>query len=221
MPKIKAILFDMDGTVLDTEKIHKECWEQAMKDIGVDYAPNTFYDLIGLNDDSTRDYFKKHYALTDEQYTKMSTAAYENSQKFVDLKGIPVKKGYFELSDFLLENGLKRALVTSSVCSIALHNLEKAGIETPFNVIVGGNSVKHGKPAAEPFLKAAYFLKLEPCECLVVEDSANGVRAAHNAGIKCVYVKDMVDIPEDVKSLAEYEADSLDKIIEIITDLNH
>lgn len=220
MAKIKAVLFDMDGTILDTEKIHKECWEQAMRDIGVDFLPTTFYDLIGLNDKSTCEYFKKHYGFTDEQYTKMSVSAYSLSREFTTTKGIPVKKGFFELSDYLAENGIKRAIVTSSMVSEALHNFERARIETPFDVIIGGDCVNEGKPSAEPFLKAVEALGLSAEECIVAEDSANGVRSAHNAGIRCVYIKDMVDIPDDVKALAEFKAESLEEIIGIIGSVN-
>lgn len=217
---IKAVLFDMDGTVLDTERIHKECWEQAMGDVGVEYLPTTFYDLIGLNDKSTRDYFRSVYGFTDELYAEMSTAAYNRSREYGTVKGIPVKKGFFELSDYLSERGIKRAVVTSSLVSEALHNFERAGIDVPFDIIIGGDSVNEGKPSPEPFLKAAAALGLSTDECVAAEDSANGVRSAHNAGIKCVYIKDMVDIPDDVKALAEYKAESLDGIIRILDSLN-
>lgn len=220
MAEIKAVLFDMDGTVLDTERIHKECWEQAMKDMGIMYSSTTFYDLIGLNDKSTMDYFKTHFNFTDEQYIKMSVSAYQNSQKYADLRGIPVKKGFFELSDYLLEHKLKRALVTSSICSVALHNLKKARIDVPFDVVIGGDSVTEGKPAPEPYARAAEKLGLDPNECLAVEDSANGIRSAHNAEIKCVYIKDMVDISDDVKALADYRAENLEEIIGIIDKIN-
>ena len=220
MAEIKAVLFDMDGTVLDTERIHKECWEQSMKDMGIAYSPTTFYDLIGLNDKSTMDYFKTHFGFTDEQYAKMSISAYENSQKYADLRGIPVKKGFFELSDFLLEHKLKRALVTSSVCDIALHNLKKAKIDVPFDIVIGGDSVTEGKPAAEPYAKAAEKLGLNPSECLAVEDSANGIRSAHNAKIRCVYIKDMVDISDEVKALADFKSETLEEVIGIIDRIN-
>ena len=217
---IKAVLFDMDGTILDTEKIHKECWELAMRDIGIQYLPTTFYDLIGLNDNSTRDYFFKVYGMTDEQYAKMSMAAYSRSREYGTVRGIPVKKGFFELSDYLAEQGIKRAVVTSSIVSEAVHNFERAKIDIPFDVIIGGDSVNEGKPSAEPYLKAAKALGLSAEECIVAEDSANGVRSAHNAGIRCVYIKDMVDIPHEVKALAEFEAESLEDVIGIIGSIN-
>lgn len=220
MSKIKAVLFDMDGTILDTERIHKKCWEQAMRDIGVDFLPTTFYDLIGLNDKSTCEYFKNNYGFSDEQYRKMSVSAYALSREYSVTKGIPVKKGFFELADYLAENKIKTAVVTSSFCSEAVHNFHRANIYTDFDIIIGGDSVSCGKPSAEPYLKAAEGLGLAPCECIAAEDSANGIKSAHNAGVRCVYIKDLVNIPEEIKALAEYEASSLDKIIDIIEKSN-
>ncbi|MCM1299309.1 MAG: HAD family phosphatase [Firmicutes bacterium] len=217
---IKAVLFDMDGTILDTERIHKTCWEQAMADMGIDFTPTTFYDLIGLNDLSTRNYFKKNYGFTDEQYDKMSRAAYTCSREYTTEKGIPVKAGFFELAEFLVKNGIKTAVVTSSLCSEAVHNFKRAYITVPFDAIIGGDSVTDGKPAPEPYEKAAAAVGIPKEECLAVEDSANGIRSAYAAGIRCVYIKDMVDIPDEVKALAEFKADSLDKVIGIIRETN-
>lgn len=217
---IKAVLFDMDGTILDTERIHKVCWEQAMADMGISYAPTTFYDLIGLNDPSTRDYFRKNYGFSDERYEKMSKSAYTHSREYTVQNGIPVKAGFFELADFLVKNGIKTAVVTSSVCSEAAHNFQRANITVPFDVIIGGDSVTNGKPDPEPYAKAALELELPAEECLAVEDSSNGIRSASAAGIRCVYIKDIVDVPQEVKTLAAYQADSLDEIIDIIGELN-
>ncbi len=217
---IKAVLFDMDGTILDTERIHKICWEQAMADMKISYTPTTFYDLIGLNDPSTRNYFKKNYGFTDSQYEKMSTAAYDHSREFTEEKGIPVKAGFFELADYLVKNGIKTAVVTSSICSEAAHNFKRANITTPFDVIIGGDSVNNGKPDPEPYAKAAKALGISPEDCLAVEDSANGLKSTYAAGIKCIYIKDIVDVPQEVKVLAAYEVNSLDKIIGIIGEIN-
>ena len=77
-----------------------------------------------------------------------------------------------------------------------------------------------GKPSPEPYLKAAEALGLSPEECLAVEDSANGIRSAHAAGTKCVYIKDIADISEDAKALSAHQTTSLDKIINIIGELD-
>lgn len=217
---IKAVLFDMDGTILDTERIHKRCWEQAMADMGISFSPTTFYDLIGLNDLSTKNYFKKNYGFTDDQYEKMSRSAYTHSREYTVKNGIPVKAGFFDLSDYLIKNGIKTAVVTSSICSEAAHNFQRANITTPFDVIIGGDSVTKGKPDKEPYENAAVAVGISKEECLVIEDSTNGIKSAYAAGIRCVYIKDMVDIPEDVKALAEFSADNLNDVIGIINNIN-
>ncbi len=146
----------------------------------------------------------------------MSASAYGLSREYGITKGLPVKKGFFELSDYLVKNDIKTAVVTSSFRSEAIHNFQRANINTPFDIIIGGDCVDNGKPSGEPYLRAAEGLGLDPDDCIAVEDSSNGIRSAHNAGITCVYIKDIADIPKEIKALAEYEAESLDKVIEII-----
>ncbi len=211
----------MDGTIFDTERIHKECWEQAMRNMGISFSSDTFYDLIGLNDKSTFEYFRNRYGFTGTQYAEMSASAYGLSREYGITKGLPVKKGFFELSDYLVKNNIKTAVVTSSFRSEAIHNFQRAGIDTPFDIIIGGDCVNNGKPSGEPYLRAAEGLGVAPSDCMAVEDSSNGIRSAHNAGITCVYIKDIADIPGEIKALAEYEAESLDKVIKIIENILH
>lgn len=217
---IKAVLLDMDGTIFDTERIHKICWDKAMEEAGIPYTPSTFYDLIGLNDESTKNYLLKNFGISEKNYTDLSIYAYELSQRYTRENGVPVKKGFFELQKYLKEQGIKTAVVTSSICSVAENNFILADITIPFDAIIGGDSVTNGKPDAEPYAKAAEKLGLSPNECLAAEDSTNGIKSAHAAGIKCVFIKDIVDVPPEIKSLAAYEAESLDKIIDIIGDMN-
>lgn len=217
---IKAVLLDMDGTIFDTERIHKICWDKAMEEAGIPYTPSTFYDLIGLNDESTKNYLLKNFGISEKNYTDLSVYAYELSQRYTRENGVPVKKGFFELQKYLKEQGIKTAVVTSSICRVAENNFILADITIPFDAIIGGDSVTNGKPDAEPYAKAAEKLGLSPNECLAAEDSTNGIKSAHAAGIKCVFIKDIVDVPAEIKSLAAYEAESLDKIIDIIGDMN-
>lgn len=217
---IKAVLLDMDGTIFDTERIHKICWDKAMEEAGIPYTSSTFYDLIGLNDESTKNYLLKNFGISEKNYTDLSIYAYELSQRYTRENGVPVKKGFFELQKYLKEQGIKTAVVTSSICSVAENNFILADITIPFDAIIGGDSVTKGKPDAEPYAKAAEKLGLSPNECLAAEDSTNGIKSAHAAGIKCVFIKDIVDVPPKIKSLAAYEAESLDKIIDIIGDIN-
>lgn len=217
---IRAVLFDMDGTVLDTERINKMCWERAMVETGYHFKENVFFDLVGLNDKSTGQYFADNFGFTHEQFEQMKTAAYNYSRAYKAEHGVPIKQGFLHLSDFLREQNIKTAAVTSSTRLEAKHNFQGAGIEDRFDLIIGGDSVTTGKPSPEPYLKAAEALGFHPSECLAAEDSANGIRSAHAAGIKCVYIRDMVDIAEEAKALADYKANTLDELIKIIGELN-
>lgn len=217
---IKAVLFDMDGTVLDTETVHKIAWDRALTEASVPIAEDTFYSLIGLNVQSTGQYLKEHFGLEEDAFLQVNSNAVRYSYEYIEQKGLSVKKGFHALSDFLLQNGIKSVIVTSSEQEDARANLGKAGILDRFDGIIGGGDVEKGKPSPEPYLKAAALVGLSPSECIAAEDSANGVRSAYNAGITCVYIKDMIDIPQEVQALAAYHEESLDKIIKIIEKEN-
>ena len=217
---IRAVLLDMDGTVLDTERIHKICWQRAMAETGRYFEEKVYFDLIGLNDKGTGQYFADNFGFTPEQFEQMKTAAHDYTRAYTAEHGVPIKQGFIQLSDYLREQNIKTAAVTSSTCLEARHNFQSADIEDRFDLIIGGDSVTAGKPSPEPYLKAAQELGFHPSECLAAEDSANGVRSANAAGIKCVYIKDIADIAEDAKALADYKANTLDELIKIIGELN-
>lgn len=209
-PQIKAVLFDMDGTVLDTEPIHKTAWEKAMESFGLERHRDLLYKCIGLSDAAMKKLFFEQIGVEnfDEIYSEARKEA-----KAIKSKGIPVKKGFTELNGYLKESGIKSAIVTSSAHSDAERDLTRAGIRGCFDLILGYGDYTESKPNPEPYLKAARFLGFTPDECLAAEDSENGVLSASRAGIKCVYIRDIIDIPEEVKTLAFKEAESLLEII--------
>lgn len=217
---IRAVLLDMDGTVLDTERINKICWQKAMSEEGCNCEDKVYFDLVGLNHKSILEYFVVNFGFTHEQFNQMAAVAIDYSRAYKARHGVPVKQGFIQLSDYLRQQNIKTAAVTSSTCLEARHNFQGAGIEDRFDLIIGGDSVTTGKPSPEPYLKAAEGLSLQPCECLAAEDSANGIRSAHAAGMDCVYIKDIADIAEDAKALATYKASALDELIEIIGNIN-
>jgi beta-phosphoglucomutase-like phosphatase (HAD superfamily) len=98
--------------------------------------------------------------------------------------------------------------------------LTRTGIIGRFDGIIGGDDVEHGKPNPDPYVKAAELAGFPPDECLAVEDSINGIRSAVTAGIRCVYIKDFLDIPEEIEAIAYKKVNSLDKIIDIIIQEN-
>lgn len=217
---IRAVLLDMDGTVLDTERINKICWQKAMSETGYHFEDKVYFDLVGLNHKSIYQYFVDNFGFTQKQFEQMTASAVSYSRAYKAEHGVPVKQGFIQLSDYLRQQNIKTAAVTSSTCLEAQHNFQGAGIEDRFDLIIGGDSVTAGKPSPEPYLKAAEGFDLLPCECLAAEDSANGIRSAHAAGMDCVYIKDIADIAEDAKALATYKAAALDELIAIIGHIN-
>lgn len=203
----------MDGTVIDTEPIHKTAWEKAMESFELKKHWDLLYKCIGLSDAAMKKLFLEQLGVKnfDEIYAEAVKIA-----RVVKSKGIPVKKGFMELSVFLREKGIKSAIVTSSSHDSAVHDLTRAGVRDCFDLILGFGDYTESKPDPEPYLKAAAFLGFAPEECLAAEDSENGVLSAVRAGIKCVYIRDIIDIPEKVKTLAYREAESLLDIISLI-----
>lgn len=196
---IKTAIFDKDGTLIDTEPLHLRMWVEALKERGYPATDEILKECIGLNypsmDTLLKGYFGESFNINDlYPYVNEKTREYELKY------GIPVKKGFFELSDFLISKGIRSVIATSSMHAEAEFCLKHTGIEDRFDGIVGGDEIENGKPSPEIFLKAAALMNSAPSECIIFEDSENGVKAALAAGIKCFYIPDMKEIPEELQA---------------------
>jgi HAD superfamily hydrolase (TIGR01509 family) len=194
--RVKAVIFDMDGLMFDTERIAQTAWQHAASKFGYDFPAETYAGIIGL-------------ALPDvAQYTRTTFGAnfpfdsiYLRKQELVDewitIHGTPLKAGLLELMDQVERADLRMALASSSGKGIILRNLEHAGLQAErFNAIVGGDEISRGKPAPDIFLAASRRLGAMPAECLVLEDSNTGIQAACAAGMIAIMVPDMLS-PSD------------------------
>lgn len=195
---IKAILFDMDGTVLDTEPLSKLAWSTILTENGYMFTDKMFYEHTGLNPASTEKLYKS-YLGEDFPYYEMRKKVHLFREDYRNKHGIAIKKGFFELSDFLRENNIKAVIATSTPRTEAEHYLEIAGIRDRFDYIIGGDEITEGKPKPEIYLKAAKLAEAETDECIAVEDSTNGILSALNANIKCVYIHDFSDISKELE----------------------
>lgn len=195
---IKAILFDMDGTILDTEPLSKLAWSTVLTENGYSFTDEMFYKHTGLNPTSTEKLYKS-YLGEDFPYWEMRKKVHIFREDYRSKHGIAVKKGFFELSDFLRDNGIKSVIVTSTPSAEAKRYLEIAGIADRFNSMICGDEITAGKPAPEIYLKAMKLADAEKEECIAVEDSTNGILSALNAGLECVYIHDFSDIPKDLE----------------------
>jgi HAD superfamily hydrolase (TIGR01509 family) len=205
-----SVIFDMDGTLLDTQSICVPAWEYAGKKQGFTGVGDCIYKVCGMNEIGWSAYLAEHFPDLDLELFKdtMRTYIIENGK-------VRYKKGARELISFLKEKGIKLALASGSSRASIDHHLKEVGAEGVFDVIVGGKDVENGKPAPDIFLLAAQKLGEDPQNCFVIEDSSNGIRAGYAAGMKCIGVPDIAPFPEDVRDLMSFHISSLDEAIGI------
>ncbi len=197
----RAIIFDMDGLLLDSEVLSMEALVLAGRDLGLDLPDAFCRSLIGLPLDQCRIVIGERYGdgLPLDRYVARHA---ERLAEIVATGRLALKRGVLELLDVLDRRHLPRAVATSSSCVRAMHHLGLVGIADRFDTIVTRDEVSQGKPHPEPFLTAAARLGMRPADCLALEDSHNGVRAAHAAGMRVIMVPDLLAADDDMRAMA-------------------
>lgn len=192
-----AVLFDMDGLMIDSERAVLECWRIAAAEHALEFDDTLLHSMVGLHDrlchamlvERFRDADIDAVSLrTDELYTARVEA------------GLPLKAGIAELLAWLDALGIPKAVATSTKRVRAEQNLARTGLARHFEVVVTGSDVEHPKPAPDIYLKAAGLLGVAPAQCLVLEDSEPGVRAALAAGMTPIQVPDIKAPSEEVRA---------------------
>lgn len=218
MGKIKGIIFDMDGVLVDTERISYKFWIEAFEKYGYEYTMDTHLSIIGRNNESIRNVLRNSFGEDfplDDIYKHRS----EGIIKYLEEQGTPIKLGVYELLGFLEENNYKIAVATSTHRERALKRLESVGINGRFDAMVCGDEVKHSKPNPEIFLKAAKKLGLEPIECIVVEDSPAGVEAGYKGGMNVINVPDMKEADDKIREQSVSVCENLLEVIEYLKSI--
>lgn len=190
MKQIKAVIFDMDGILFDTERLSKEVWNNVGKKWGCEFDEEFLSGLRGGNLTMLKQAFFAKFGgdLDFESIWKEKTQLFLQR---LETEGVPVKKGARELLPYLKEKGYLLALATGSGGNQTMWNLRNTGLENYFDAMVCGDQVTKSKPNPEIFLKAAEKLHTEPQQCLVIEDSINGITAALEGGFCVVMVPDL------------------------------
>ena len=193
--KVKGVLFDMDGVILDTEKLYTRFWCEAAQALGF---PMTHEMALGMRSLSREvgERQLKAYLGEEVDYQQVRNMRIEMMTTFINENGVELKPGIHELLAFLKENGIKTSIATSSPLDRTKEYLSQVGLVDAFDELVSGNMVEHGKPAPDIYLYAAAKLGLKPEECLVLEDSPTGLLAAYRAGCIPVMIPDQ-DQPDE------------------------
>lgn len=195
----EAAIFDMDGTLLDTEAVFRDIVFDVCTELGFEMTHDVHRSMVGSSHETTNRLLIEAYgvafpyALFDE---KCRVSMRERSHA-----GVPVKPGAVEFITELRARGIPAAVATSSRNPHAEHHLSAAGLLDLFETVVTRDDVVNPKPHPEPYLTAAERLGVNPRRCLALEDSHSGVRAAHAAGMQTVMVPDLVGPNDDIHAL--------------------
>lgn len=195
----KGAIFDMDGLIFDTEKIYHKVWKIIGKEYGYDITEDVIFNMMGLNYESSLNYltsvFGKNFPF-DEIRDKKDLMVKET------LKNNPpqIKPGFKELIDYLKSKKKKIALATSTGKEKATKLLKSANISNVFDETVFGDEIKSSKPNPEIFLKAAEKIKTDIKECIIFEDSFNGIKAAYSSGGIPIMIPDTAEPNDEIKT---------------------
>ena len=205
----QAVIFDMDGTLLDTESVFKTIVFEVCTELGFEMTDAVHMSMVGGSHERTSQLLIEAYGVT-FPYTLFDERC-RVIMRERSLSGVPVKPGAREFIGELRERGIPAAVATSSRNPHATHHLGAAGLLDLFETVVTRDDVVNPKPHPEPYLTAARRLGIDPLQCLALEDSHSGVRAAHAAGMQTVMVPDLVSPDDAIRALG----------ISVVESLNH
>ena len=218
MSGFRAVVLDMDGLMLDTERVAVECWIESARVSGWEISRETCLTMVGLDHRASRqkllDAGGRSFPL--DEVSKRGRVRYLERLRG---EGVELKPGIVELLDWLDARGVPKAVATSTMCGLALEKLELAGLRERFETIVCGDQVPKTKPAPDVYLAATAQLGFDPRACIALEDSDTGLRAAHGAGLACIVVPDMMAPREEYAGLAHAVVESLDEARTVVEGL--
>ncbi len=207
---IQAVIFDMDGVIFDSERLYLEYEKKIAQAHQILNEEDVAKKCIGVTEEETRRIHMEVHG-PDFPYDTFRHEIMAEFEKRAD-QNMPLKPGVFELLHFLQQQNIPIAIASSTQTRIVWKELTDAGIITFFQHIVGGDQAGRSKPAPDIFLKAAEKLEENPKNCLVIEDSYNGIRAAHAAAMMPIMVPDLLEPTSEMQMLAMQILPSLNAV---------
>lgn len=215
MSMIKLVIFDVDGTLVDSESIYVKAAIKNMEVNGYNIPMSVIMGIIGQNRVASR---KLIESSQDESfdYDKYIKDYEKIRSEFIKNEPLKLKKGALNILNYCKEHDIKIAIATSTYREKQVKVLTNLGIIDYFDYMVFGDEIKNSKPAPDIYLKVYEHYNYDKDEMIIYEDSNNGILSGYNAGIRVVYIKDIVDVKEDTLALCYKQVKDLDEGIEIL-----
>ena len=205
---IKAVIFDVDGTLLDTERIYMQAWKEAAAELGYEITDELLRKTRAINVKDAARIFEAEIG-NGFSYDTVRVVRVRIAEEIIHRESPILKPGVLELLDYLEQTGVRLAVASSTNTQTTKDHLALSGIADRFQVIVGGDMIVKGKPHPDIFLKAAELMGVDPVNCMVVEDSPAGIRAGSAAGMQVVLVPDQAAITQEIIDLSDVVLESL------------
>lgn len=211
MKRFEAVIFDMDGLLIDSEQLALEAFEVTCTHYGIEGLESAVHACIGTNAQKTREILTPHLEPA-VSYTEFREHWEAHYQAAIHSDRLQTKPGAQQLLAHLANLKIPTGLATSSGKEKAKGKLHRTGLIDYFSVIVGGDEVTHSKPDPEIYLKAAEQLAADPKTCLALEDSENGVKAAHAAGMHVIQIPDLIPPSDQLRTLGHLILECLTQV---------
>jgi HAD superfamily hydrolase (TIGR01509 family) len=209
--KALAVVFDLDGTLIDSEALVKEAFQTVCPRFGADMSDAHFLSLVGLHRDAN-----------DAQMLRLYGAGFplvefhEAARAHIGERVAPLKAGARELMDLLDGLGLRYGLATSSRPPWVVRHFTAHGLTNRFSAVITREDVLAGKPDPEPYVRASAILRTPPGDVLALEDSYAGVASAHGAGCMTIMTPDLLAPNDEMRAKADYIADTLHDVVTLM-----
>ena len=212
---MRTVVFDMDGILFDTERLCRDSWIKVAEKRGLPGMEEVFPRCIGLNANGSRRIVMEAYG-EDFDYQGFRAEASAWFWDYIDRNGLPVMPGAKPLLEWLKNNRWYLALASSTRRSSVVKCLERAGFSEYFSVVVTGDMVEYSKPQPDIYLLACKELGVKPEDAYAIEDSPNGIRSAHAAGMRALMVPDMIEPDEEMRDLSYRIFQNLDQVLDFL-----